>query len=93
MTGFYSEALGKHDRSAFTSGSERVGFYFRQTVSQDVKRDYAACYVLVEKASNKLAGIYTLSSHGIPLTEWAADLAKKLPRYPSAPTVGRYPRQ
>lgn len=87
MTGFHSEALGKHDRSAFTSGNERIDAYFRQTVSQDVKRGYAACYVLIENATAKLAGFYTLSSHSIPLTELAADLAKKLPRYPSVPAV------
>ena len=87
MTGFFSEALAKHDRSAFTSGNDRIDAYFRQTVSQDVKRGYAACYVLIEKASGKLAGFYTLSSHSIPLTELAADVAKKLPRYPSVPAV------
>ena len=87
MTSFYSEALGKHDRSAFVSGNERIDVYFRQTVSQDVKRGYAACYVLVEEASAKVAGFYTLSSHSIPLTELAADVARKLPRYPSVPAV------
>ena len=87
MTGFFSEALGKHDRAGFTSGNDRIDDYFRHTVSQDVKRGYAACYVLIEKASGKLAGFYTLSSHSIPLTELAADVAKKLPRYPSVPAV------
>lgn len=87
MTGFYSEALGKHDRSAFTSGNERIDAYFRQTVSQDVKRGYAACYVLIDKASAKVAGFYTLSSHSIPLTELSSEIARKLPRYPSVPAV------
>lgn len=87
MTAFFSEALAKHDRSDFASGNERIDAYFRQTVSQDVKRGYAACYVLIEKANAKLAGFYTLSSHSIPLTEVAPDLARKLPRYPSVPAV------
>ena len=87
MTAFFSEALGKHDRSAFASGNERIDGYFRQTVSQDVKRGYAACYVLVEKVNAKIAGFYTLSSHGIPLTDLAQDIARKLPRYPSVPAV------
>ena len=87
MTAFFSEALGKHDRSAFTSGNERIDGYFRQTISQDVKRSYAACYVLVEKASTKIAGFYTLSSHSIPLTDLPADITAKLPRYPSVPAV------
>ena len=52
-----------------------------------MKRGYAACYVLVEKASAEIAGFYTLSSYGIPLTELAAELARKLPRYPSVPAV------
>ena len=84
---FFSEALGQHDRSAFTSGNQRIDGYFRQTVSQDVKRGYAACYVMVERASGRIAGFYTLSSLSIPLTELAADLTRKLPRYPSVPAV------
>jgi len=87
VTRFFSEALGKHDRSAFTSGKERIDSYFRQTVTQDIKRNYAACYVLIERASGKLAGFYTLSSHGIPLMELSPDWARKLPRYPSVPAV------
>ena len=84
---FFSEALGQHDRSAFTSGNQRIDGYFRQTVSQDVKRGYAACYVMVERANGRIAGFYTLSSHSIPLTELAADVTRKLPRYPSVAAV------
>ena len=87
MNRFFSEALGKHDRAAFTSGNDRIDSYFRQTVSQDLKRGYAACYVLVENSSGKVAGFYTLSSHSVPLTEVPADVARKLPRYPSIPAV------
>lgn len=52
-----------------------------------MKRGYAACYVLVERASERLAGFYTLSPHSIPLTALAADVTRKLPRYPSVPAV------
>jgi ribosomal protein S18 acetylase RimI-like enzyme len=87
VTRFFSEALGKHERSAFSSGNERIDAYFRQSVSQDVKRGYAACYVLIEKASAQIAGFYTLSSHSIALTELPADTVRKLPRYPSVPAA------
>ncbi len=87
MTRFVSEALGKHDRAGFTSGNYRIDAYFRQTVSQDIKRNYAACYVLVEKAGTAIAGFYTLSSHTIPLTELPTEITRKLPRYPSIPAV------
>jgi GNAT superfamily N-acetyltransferase len=87
VTRFISEILGPHDRTAFASGNDRIDRYFRETVSQDVKRSYAACYVLVERSTGKLAGFYTLSAHSVPLNEIAPELAKKLPRYPSVPAV------
>jgi len=84
---FVSEPLAQHDRSAFASGNDRIDAYFKQTVSQDTKRNYAVCYVLVERDSARLAGFYTLSSHSIALTEIEQALAKKLPRYPSVPAA------
>ncbi len=87
MTRFVSEALGVHDRSAFASGNARIDRYFQETVTQDVKRRYAACYVLVERDTGRLAGFYTLSSHGIPLTDLPPEMGKKLPRYPSVPAA------
>jgi ribosomal protein S18 acetylase RimI-like enzyme len=81
------EALGSRDRAAFRCGNDHIDKYFRETVSQDIKRGYANCIVAVETATDKLAGFYTLSSNGIPLTEIPADLAKKMPRYPVVPAV------
>jgi hypothetical protein len=80
-----SEALAKHERAAFLSGNEHIDRYFRETVSQDVKRSYAACHVLIERSTGKVAGFYTLSAHRIPLNDVAPELAKKLPRYPNVP--------
>jgi ribosomal protein S18 acetylase RimI-like enzyme len=87
VTRFYSEALGKHNRSAFASGNERIDTYFRTAISQDVKRNYAHCYVLVEKESNRLAGFYSLSATNIPLTDIPAGLVRKMPRYPAVPAA------
>lgn len=64
----------------FTSGNKRIDDYFHETIFQDLKRGYAACFVLVEKASAKIAGFYTLSSHSILLTELPAEVIRKLPR-------------
>ena len=85
---FEIEPLAKtHDRSSFACGNDRIDTYFRQTVSQDVKRNYATCFVARELATDRVAGFYTLSSSNVPLTEVPAELAKKLPRYPSVPAV------
>ncbi len=79
--------LGAHERAGFNCGHERIDRYFHEAVSQDVKRRYAACYVLVDKASGKLAGFYTLSAHSIALNDITPALAKKLPRYPTVPAA------
>jgi hypothetical protein len=59
---FVSEALGAQDCSAFASGHERIDRYFRETVSQDIKRSYAACYGLLERSTRALAGFYTYTA-------------------------------
>lgn len=87
MTRFVSEALAKHQRSGFASGNEHIDRYFHETVSQDVKRSYAACYLLIERSTGKIAGFYTLSAHSILLNDLTPELARKLPRYPSVPVV------
>ncbi len=77
----------EHKRSDFTCGSDRIDFYFRETVAQDVKRKYATCFVARDMATNRVAGFYTLSSSNVPLNEVPELLAKKLPRYPTVPAV------
>ncbi|KMO32877.1 acetyltransferase [Methylobacterium variabile] len=85
---FVIEPLSKdHDRTGFTCGHERVDAYFRQSVSQDVKRKYATCFVAREVATGRVAGFYTLSSSNVPLKDVPDALAKKLPRYPTVPAV------
>lgn len=85
---FAIEPLAKaHKRSDFTCGNDRIDDYFRETVSQDVKRKYATCFVAREVTTGKVAGFYTLSSSNVPLNEVPEPLAKKLPRYPTVPAV------
>jgi ribosomal protein S18 acetylase RimI-like enzyme len=85
---FAIEPLSKaHKRSRFTCGNDRIDTYFRETVSQDVKRRYATCFVARELATDTVAGFYTLSSNSIPVNEVPEALVKKLPRYPTVPAV------
>jgi ribosomal protein S18 acetylase RimI-like enzyme len=85
---FAIETLAKtHRRAEFKCGNDRIDSYFRETVSQDVKRNYATCFVAIEIATDRVAGFYTLSASNVPLTEVPEKLAKKLPRYPSVPAV------
>lgn len=75
-----------YDRSAFNSGSEALDRYFRERVTQDVKRRVTACFVALSR-DDRIAGYYTLSSASIHLGDLPAKLTKKLPRYPSIPAV------
>ena len=85
---FVIEALDKkHKRADFSCGHERIDAYFRELVSQDVKRKYATCFVAREIATDRVAGFYTLSSSTVPLNDVPEALAKRLPRYPSVPAV------
>jgi len=85
---FIIEPLEKsHRRADFTCGHERLDAYFRNHVSQDVKRHYAVCFVARDGAKNRIAGFYTLSASHVPLNEIPEPLARKLPRYLSVPAV------
>ncbi len=85
---FVIEQLGKkHRRADFSCGNDRIDNYFREVVSQDIRRRYATCFVSNEIATDRVAGFYTLSSSNVPLNEVPEPLAKQLPRYPSVPAV------
>lgn len=85
---FVIEPLAKaHRRTDLTCGDDRIDRFFRETVSQDVKRNYATCFVARDITTDRIAGFYTLSSSNVPVTEVPEPLAKKLPRYPTVPAV------
>ncbi|EAQ35130.1 hypothetical protein NB311A_16594 [Nitrobacter sp. Nb-311A] len=85
---FAIEALTKaHQRKTFSCGNERIDRYFRETVTQDITRRYATCFVARDLETDRIAGFYTLSSSNVPLTAVPEPLASRLPRYPTVPAV------
>jgi GNAT superfamily N-acetyltransferase len=88
--GFTVEALNSaHNRKGFASGSEPLDRYFRELVTQDVKRRVSNCFVALDPAG-AVAGYYTFAAASLPLTELSAD-EKRLPRYALLPAglIGR----
>lgn len=75
-----------HDRTTFNSASEPLDRYFREHVTQDVRRRVAACFVALA-ARQRIAGYYTLASASLLLADLPASTGKKLPRYPTVPAV------
>ena len=89
MTGqFHIVVLERHyDRSLFSCGVESLDRYFREQVTQDIRRQVAACYLAIERASERIAGYYTVAAAGLPLVDLPPQLARKLPRYPLVTVV------
>lgn len=75
-----------HDKATFNSDSEPLNRYFKEQVSQDIKRKVAACFVAITQ-NNEIVAYYTLASASVLLTELPELLLKKLPRYPTIPAV------
>lgn len=75
-----------HDRNTFSSGSAPLDLYFQRQVTQDIRRRVASCFVALTD-EDQIAGFYTLSSASVLLSDLPEAIRKKLPRYPSVPTV------
>lgn len=75
-----------HKREAFDCRSAPLNHYLREQASQDMRRRVAACFVAIA-ADGRIAGYYTLASASVLLSDLPAVVSKKLPRYPTIPTV------
>jgi len=91
MAPFRIVPLDKRDRSSFNCGVVALNGYFRQRVSQDVRRSVTTCFIATEIATDTIAGYYTLSAGSVVLTDLPEMILKKLPRYPVVPVavIGR----
>ncbi len=76
-----------HDRTQFSSGSEAIDHYFREQISQDVKRRVATGFVAMGVQTDEVAGYYTLAATNVALSALSPDVIKKLPRYPVVPAA------
>jgi len=77
---------GRHPRAGFGCGSEPLNRYFREQVTQDIRRRVAACFVIVVD-EQYVAGYYTLASASLMLKDLPSQIIKRLPRYPTVPAV------
>ena len=75
-----------YERNEFRCGSAALDRYLREQVTQDVRRRVAACFVALT-GEQRIAGYYTLASASLLLADLPASIGKKLPRYPTVPTV------
>lgn len=76
----------QHDRSNFDCQSAPLNHYLCGQAGQDMRRRVAACFVAIG-GDGRIVGYYTLASASVLLTDLPDEVSKKLPRYPSVPTV------
>ncbi len=77
----------QHLRSDFSCGKESLDHYIRKQASQDIKRQIATAFVLIDDPDNTVLAYYTLSAFSIDTTDLDTAFAKKLPRYPRLPAT------
>jgi GNAT superfamily N-acetyltransferase len=70
----------------FESGSTDLDVYFRNLVSQDIRRNLASCYVALDSRDH-VAGYYTLSATSLSVSALPVARIKRLPRYPDIPAI------
>lgn len=80
-----------HDRSGFCCGVGALDRYFREHVTQDIRRRLTNCFVAVERKSGTIAGYYTFSAASISAVDLPAEETRRIPRYPMLPAglIGR----
>lgn len=75
-----------HDRTTFRCGVVELDEYFERQAGQDVRRNVAAAFVLLDR-NDLLVGYYTLSAYAVHVGELPHSVAKRLPRYPLLPAT------
>ena len=85
---FRIESLaGTHDRADFTCGVPALDRYLANQAGQDAKKGYATVFVAVDVETSRIAAFYTLSMAGVAVHLLPESLKRKMPRYPSVPSV------
>jgi len=81
---------GRHDRSAFESGSAQLDAWLRQTAQQHQRRGISKIFVAVaDDAPSRILGFYALTACEVLTGALPPDLAKKLPRKIPGIRLGR----
>jgi ribosomal protein S18 acetylase RimI-like enzyme len=71
---------GRHDRSAFDCGVERINNFLRLTASKYVRDDNGQIYVALARASGRLVGFHAIGPHAIDAAEFDEATRRRFPK-------------
>ena len=76
-----------HNRKGFSCGNESLDRYLQKQARQDMQRNLAQVYVLLEEDQKTIRGYYSLSNSSLLLVELPEELTARLPSYPKMPVT------
>lgn len=77
----------RHDRTGFRCGEPALDTYLAQQATQDVRRDVASLFCLVDAPNPQILGYYTLCASSVRFTDLPPALTRRLPPYPEIPAI------
>lgn len=83
-----------HDRSKFSCEEKSLTEYLQKQASQDIKKNLAACFILLDGDDNLVKGYYTLTSESLDRSDIPNEYQKKIPKGYNVPVtlLGRIAR-
>jgi ribosomal protein S18 acetylase RimI-like enzyme len=72
---------GRHERTSFRSGVDRVDNFLSITAARQQDADLTRVYVACIDRSDSIVGYYALNAHAIDASSLPQAMAKKLPNY------------
>lgn len=76
-----------HDRSNFSCGNDSLDRYLKTQARQEMERNVAQIFVMVDDDHKTIKGYYSLSSGSLELSGMPENLRRTLPRYPKVPVI------
>ena len=78
---------GRHERSGFSCGTERLDNFLRFSARKRQKDDFTRVFVAVAEGSPKVLGHYALNAHAVATGELGADRPRRAPNTGSIPAL------
>ena len=78
---------GRHDRSGFSCGTDRLDNFLRFTARKQQKDDFTRVFVAVAEGSPEILGYYALNAHAVATSDLRADRPRRAPRTGSIPAL------
>ena len=78
---------GRHDRSGFSCGTDRLDNFLRFSARKQQKDDFTRVFVAVAQASPRVLGYYALNAHAVATDDLGVDRPRRTPGTGSIPAL------